>query len=278
MVKVGFIDYYLDEWHANNYPEFFKNETDGEFKVCYAYAKIDNPDGITNKEWAKMHGIELLDTIEEVVEKSDCLVILSPDNSEMHEELSDIPLKSGKFTYIDKTFAPDKASAVRMFEKAEKYGTKCYSSSSLRYATEWKDIDKKAISKIYSSGAGDVEGYAVHQLEPIMMLMECDPKRVMFLGNANNPSYIVEFEDGRFAQCTHVDDPDGAFELTIADKENKAKNYKAQSDFFAYFIKAMVEFFKTGNVEVDHKQTINVMATIEAAKKASMTPFEWVLV
>ena len=278
MVKIGFIDYYLDEWHANNYPEFFRNETDGEFKVCYAYGKIDNPDGITNKEWAKMYGVELLDSIEEVVEKSDCLVVLSPDNSEMHEELSDIALKSGKFTYIDKTFAPDKASAVRMFEKAEKYGTKCYSTSSLRYATEWKDIDKEKISKIYSSGAGDVEGYAVHQLEPVMMLMECEPKRVMFLGNVNNPSYIIEFEDGRYVQCVHVDDPDGAFELTIADKDNNAKNYKAQSDFFSYFIKAMVEFFKTGEEAVCHKETINIMATIEAAKKASLTPFEWILV
>ena len=278
MVKVGFIDYYLDEWHANNYPEFFRNETNGEFKVCYAYGKIDNPYGITNKEWAKMHGIELLETIEEVVQKSDCLVVLSPDNPEMHEELSDIPLKSGKLTYIDKTFAPDKASAVRMFEKAEKHGTKCYSSSALRYATEWKSIDKEKISKIYSAGSGDVKDYAVHQLEPVMMLMECDPKRVMFLGNAENPSYIVEFEDKRFVQCAHIDDSDGAFELTVADKDNNAKNYKAQSDFFSYFIKAMVEFFRTGKEAVPHKQTINVMATIEAATKASKTPFEWVLI
>ncbi len=278
MVKIGFIDYYLDEWHANNYPEFFKNEAGDEFKVCYAYGKIDNPNGMTNKEWAEKYGIELLDTIEEVVEKSDCLVVLSPDNSEMHEELSDIPLKSGKYTYIDKTFAPDKASAIRMFEKAEKYGTKCYSSSSLRYATEWQGIDKEKINKIYSSGAGDIEGYAIHQLEPVMMLMECNPKKVMYLGDIKNPSYIVEFEDGRYVQCAHFDDPDGTFELTIVDIDNNAKNYKAQSDFFAYFIKAMVEFFRTGIEAVPHKQTINIMATIEAAKKASETPFEWILV
>ena len=24
MIKVGFIDYYLDEWHANNYPAWIK--------------------------------------------------------------------------------------------------------------------------------------------------------------------------------------------------------------------------------------------------------------
>ena len=43
------------------------------------------------------------------MEKSDCLLVLSPDNCEMHEELCQIPLRSGKRTYVDKTFAPDLA-------------------------------------------------------------------------------------------------------------------------------------------------------------------------
>ena len=30
MKKIGFIDYYLDEWHANNYPGFFKEAADGQ--------------------------------------------------------------------------------------------------------------------------------------------------------------------------------------------------------------------------------------------------------
>ena len=25
--KIGFIDYYLDEWHANNYPQFLREAT-----------------------------------------------------------------------------------------------------------------------------------------------------------------------------------------------------------------------------------------------------------
>ena len=29
MKKVGFIDYYLNEWHADNYPEFLDKETNG---------------------------------------------------------------------------------------------------------------------------------------------------------------------------------------------------------------------------------------------------------
>ena len=81
MKKIGFIDYYLDEWHANNYPEYIKRQSNGRYEVCYAYGMIDSPiGGITNKEWSEKYNIPLLDSIEEVIEKSDLLIVLSPDN------------------------------------------------------------------------------------------------------------------------------------------------------------------------------------------------------
>ena len=109
MQTIGFIDYFLDEWHANNYPEWIKQASGGELQVAYAYGKIDSPrpGGLTTDDWCAKYGITRCATIEEVVEKSDCLLVLSPDNCEMHEELCQIPLRSGKRTYVDKTFAPD---------------------------------------------------------------------------------------------------------------------------------------------------------------------------
>lgn len=54
MKKIGFIDYYLDEWHANNYPDFIKKQSCGRYEVCCAYGKIDSPiGGMTNEEWSK---------------------------------------------------------------------------------------------------------------------------------------------------------------------------------------------------------------------------------
>lgn len=31
MKKTGFIDYYLDEWHANNYPQWIRNMSGDTF-------------------------------------------------------------------------------------------------------------------------------------------------------------------------------------------------------------------------------------------------------
>ena len=125
-MKIGFIDYYLDEWHANNYPQWIREASGGEMEVSLAYGKIDSPiGGRTNAQWCADMNIPQAQSIEEVVAHCDGIIVLSPDNCEMHEELSRLPLMSGKPTYIDKTFAPDYPTAKRLFDVAEAHGTPC---------------------------------------------------------------------------------------------------------------------------------------------------------
>lgn len=281
MKKVGFIDYYLDEWHANNYPKFLKDASDGRYEVCFAYGMIDSPiGGMTNQEWAEKYGVTLLDTIEEVIEKSDVLIVLSPDNPEMHEVLTELPLQSGKLVYVDKTFAPDKASALRIFENADKHGTKCYSSSALRFSAELDEIHTEEIYKLYSTGVGTYEMYSIHQIEPIVRLMQTEAKRVMFLGDMEHPSMLIEFADGRTVQMLQVTkwtrDRACAFAIDVIDKENHAAEYAIKSDYFALFIKEMVAFFDTGVIPVPHEDTIQVIAIREAGLKAAKKPYTWI--
>lgn len=274
-MKIGFIDYYLDEWHANNYPQMIKELSDGRYEVSFAYGKIDSPlGGMTNREWAEKNGVELLGSIEEVIEKSDRLIVLSPDNPEMHEELCELPLKSGKLVYVDKTFAPDKAAAERIFANAKANNTKCYSSSALRFSSELKDIDKNIIHKIYSEGPGTYEMYSIHQIEPIVYLMESRAKQVMFTGENNHPSMIIKFEDGRYAQMYQT--YDSPFRLTVNKEDNSSDIYTIESDFFRLFLKELIKFFDTGEIPVPCEQTIDVIAIREAGLKAMKTPYEWV--
>ncbi len=278
MKKIGFIDYFLDEWHANNYPEFIRSASNGEFEVAYAWGMIDPPaelgDKITNKEWSEKYGIPLCDTMEEVIEKSDYLIVLSPNNPEMHEELCKKPLSSGKLTYVDKTFAPDAETAKRIFSVADKNGTKTYSSSALRFAKEYKDFKDFQIEHIYSKGPGVYEIYSIHQIEPIMMLMDAKPLRVMFTGTPVHPSMVIEFENGR---CAHMYQAAGEkFEITAVDKDNNGLTKTVHSDFFMSFIEDLIEFFKDGEIRAPHEQTINVIAVRTAGLEAMKKPFTWV--
>ena len=52
MKKIGFVDYYLSEWHANDYPSRIARiaeETGLDYKLSYAWAEEDiSPvDGVT---------------------------------------------------------------------------------------------------------------------------------------------------------------------------------------------------------------------------------------
>lgn len=276
MKKVGFIDYFLDEWHANNYPELIKNHSGGEFAVKYAYGKIDSPSGMTNAEWSEKYGIALCESIEEVIEKSDVLIVLSPDNPEMHEELCDLPLKSGKLVYIDKTFAPDKTAAERIFEKADEYGCKCYSSSALGFSSELPGINASEIDAIHTEGAGEFSEYIIHQIEPVVKLMNAPAKRAIYTGSVLHPSAIVEFSDGRQWHLFFRNDRGWTFRYTIINKRNGAEAIEIKSDYFGNFIDALIEFFRTGEVPVPHKNTIEVIAIRDALMKASRQPFVWV--
>ncbi len=275
MKKIGFIDYYLNEWHANNYPDFIKKEAGDRYEVAYAYGKINPPGGeMTNVQWAEKMGIQLLGSIEEVIEKSDVLIVLSPDNPEMHEELTELALKSGKLVYVDKTFAPDKETALRIFENADKHNTKCYSSSALRFSEELADIDTSKIVKIYSEGPGSFEVYSIHQIEPIISLMKVRAKRVMATGEKNHPSLTIEFEDGRLAQMYQCENTD--FKIRTVNDNNEAADYPIKSDYFARFTKALIAFFDSSEVPVPHEETVDVIAVREAASRAFEKPFVWI--
>jgi hypothetical protein len=275
MKKIGFIDYYLDEWHAEKYPGWIDQATAGRMKVTYAYGKTDSVNGAANAVWCENKGIRLLDSIEEVVEQSDYLVVLSPDNPEFHEELSDIPLRSGKPTYVDKTFAPDRETALRLFEKAHKYGTPLYSSSALRFAAEYAEADRQGIEMICSVGPGLFDNYAIHQIEPIVSLMGSAAKRVMYTGTRNCPSLIIGFEDGRQATINHFG-WECPFSITLNYESGNAKILKPESDFFGLFIKNLVEFFETRNPTVDPAETVAIITIIEYGMKAANTPYRWV--
>lgn len=273
-MKIGFIDYYLDEWHANNYPQWIREKSNGKCEVTYAYAVIDGPDGKkTTEEWCKEFGIIRCESIEEIVEKSDAIVVLSPDNCEMHEQLCQLPLRSKKPVYVDKTFAPDYATAKRIFKIAEESGTPCYSTSALRYADEYKDIDSKRVNGVSLWGPNDFETYSIHQLEPLVMLMNEPAKRVMMVKGKDWHTLTVEFESGRYGTVTQL--VKGCPFVSNIAYEDENITVKIESDFFGNFIEKLVEFFLDGAVKVPHEHTLTVMALREAGAKAMQNNGEW---
>ena len=106
--SIGFVDYYISEWHANNYPGWIKEASKvvGEdFEVKYAWAEKDVSlfDGVRTDEWCEKYGVERCATIAELCEKSDFICILAPSDPEKHLEYAREALKFGKYSYWDKS-------------------------------------------------------------------------------------------------------------------------------------------------------------------------------
>ncbi len=272
-MSIGFIDYYLDEWHANRYPRLIEEKSRGDMRVTLAYGHIDSPiGGRTTEQWCSDMNIRRAASIDEVCEECDAIIVLSPDNCEMHELLCQKPLRTGKRVYVDKTFAPDYETAKRIFGVAEEYGTPCYSTSALRFAEEYCGIGP--VDALASWGPYAFETYAIHQLEPVMMLMRAKPEKLCCLPGRKSYTMLMAFPDGRAASVTGFEAGMPFTMNLMSNGENRM--ITVRSDYFGGFITNLVRFFDTGEGAVPHEETLNIMAARGAGVKALSRPGEWI--
>lgn len=281
MKTIGFVDYYISEWHANNYPAWIKkaNEELGyEFTVKYAWAEknVSEVDGRTTDEWCKEYGIEKCDSIEELCEKSDYILILAPSDPEKHLGYSEKVLSYGKNTYIDKTFAPDYQTAEKIFDLGKKYGSKFFSTSALRYASELTEFAQKCdAATVFGSGLS-VEEYVIHQTEMLVKLMGIGAAKVRCERSEDQYNIRLEYADGRKANmifCETYGLPAGFIPHT---KQIESSYVPVNSDFFVGLIKDILKFYKTGELPFDPQETLEVMKIREAIIKAKNNDGLWI--
>lgn len=259
MKKIGFVDYRIDEWHANNYPGWIKaaNEKAGlDYTIAYAYATENAPDGRTTDEWCKDFGVTKCETIEELCEKSDCILVLAPSNPETHLAFAEAVLPYGKPTYIDKTFAPDTETALKIFALAEKYHTPLFTSSALRYATELDEL-KGCKNVITCGGGSNAPEYIIHQTEMVIKLVKDEPVR--FEAHTQGAQCVFRAEFAKGTAATMVYARSLPFAVCGEAQDGKERHSVVQSDTFGGLIADILRFYESGEPSFDRSETINVM-------------------
>ena len=277
--KVGFIDFYIDEWHANNYPKWFSESSmSDKFEVAFAWEEAPKEGLRPLEKWCGEMKIVPAKNLEQLIEDCDALCVLAPSNPEVHERLADLPLKSGKPVYLDKPFAPDKAAALRLFEKAEKNKTPLMSSSALR----WGSGLQKAFNETFKESKPTFVGtrgsgrsfweYSIHQVEMITTLMGTGAKRVMQCGNSTTFHMIIEYNDERRACMTLM--AGQGFQVS-ASNGSESVVISEMSDFFPNLIESMLKFFETGISPIDKRETIEIASIVATGIKALEKPYTW---
>ena len=268
MKTIGFVDFFLSEWHANNYPNWIK-EISEEFCVKYAWAEeyVSPYDGVNTDQWCEKYGVEKCETIAELCEKSDHIIVLSPDNPEKHLEYAKEVLKYGKNTYIDKTFAPNAEDAQKIFKLAEEYGTKFFSTSALRYADELEKVEGTK-NLITTGGGGSLETYAIHQIEMAVATIKAEPMAVKAELQGAQKIWTVAFSDG--SRWTGIYSPYLPFSLCGDNGYTTVT-----SSFFIKMIANILNFFKTGNASFDTMETMKAMKIRDGILNACNMPGDW---
>ena len=276
MKTIGFIDYFLDEWHANEYPAMIQayNEQYGaDYQVKYAWAEKDANSGVTTDAWCEKYGVERCATIEELCEKCDYVIVLSPSNPEKHYEYAGKVFKCSKSPYIDKTFAPDYATAKSIYDMAESCDVKFFTSSALRYADELNSYTgtAKAVSTV--GGGSNFDEYIIHQIEMVVKCLGVGAEKVRYTKYADQEWVEVAYADDRYAKMMFA--PCMPFAATVANEEARSVYLPINSAFFDNLIADIIHFFETGEVSFCGCQTLEVMKIRESAIKAKNQAGEW---
>ncbi len=285
MKTIGFIDYSIDEWHSRMYPDWIRAASQGAWDVALAWEATVKPEAKPIDVWCAEQRVRKADSLKQVVRECDAIIVLSPNNMEFHEELADLPLRSGKPVYVDKTFAPTVAGARRMFAKAKKYGTPMCSSSALRFSPDLRTLAQETIGsepvrQVVARGCNDFrKQYAVHTVEMLVSLLGTGARRVMQGGTPATPVVLVDYADGRRG-VVELNAP--AFQLFVEyGGEGKSAVVEIKQDFWnsaGGFIPSLLQFFETKISPVPEEQTLEIMALLEASTKATDKPHAWVSV
>lgn len=277
MRKIGFVDYYLNEWHADHYPQWIKeiNEENGtDLEFAYAWAEIDHPNGgMTTDEWCKAFGAARCATIEELCKKCDAIVILAPDNCEKHLEYAKIVLPYGKPTCIDKTFAASYDEAKEIFAIAAQYNTPFFSTSSLRYATELAAF--RGAKDLIVTGTGvSASEYLVHICEMLISVLKQEIVATKIEQQGTQLICRAKLDNGGYA--TLIQAYGMPYTVTATNDEGEPLFAEVQSDFFRGLMKDMMRFFTERTVSFDTAQTLKLMRLREGLIRGLDCEGEWV--
>lgn len=279
MKTIGFVDFYISEWHANKYPVWIQEASKKlgeEFVVKYAWAEQDvSPvDGKTTDEWCAEFGVQKCETLQELCEKADYIIVLVPSNPEKHLEYAKEVLKYKKNTYIDKTFAPDYATAKEIFSIAEQYGTKFFSTSALRFAEEIAGVENLR-ALIVSGGGSNLEEYIIHQIEMTVKTMGVGAELVKVEKQGKQCVCRIAYGDMRYATLNYS--PTSPFTVAMEKQDGACIYTPVTSAFFPNLIEAILQFFKDGKAPFSKEETLEVMKIRESLiKSKSYDDGEWI--
>ena len=264
--RIAFVDHHLDNFHANTYVKAIRETLkDRGYTVSGCFAPND-PDA---KSWSTKHNVALFTDAEELNKATDFYCILAPSAPETHLDLSRRILPFGKTTYIDKTFAPDLATAHLIFELADQHRTKIQTSSALRYTDvqqKLNEVGKDKLRHMIAWGSGSsFKEYAIHPVEMVVSCMGPDCTSLMRRGAGEYSQLLLNFSNERTAVANVYTAGHTPFAAAITTTQSTQYIPVNNATLFTNMAAAILDFFDRNEPQVDRSQTLTIRKILDAA-------------
>jgi predicted dehydrogenase len=221
-----------------------------------------------------------------LLDSVDGVLVLSV-NGHRHLELALDALNRGLPTYVDKPLTCDLAEAKQMLAAARTSNARCYSASSLRFASEVTGLPRDAIGEIRAidaTGPGELnpsmEGlffYGVHTIEMVDALFgRPGVARVRATSTKDRDLVDLEYADGRHAHLRL--ERDGSYDFAAAVHGQKALHqFKVNfAGVYDRLVEGMCRFFDGGDAPATLRDIVENVAVMEAGNRSIRAGGGWV--
>ena len=278
--RVGMIG--LDTGHSPAFTKSLNDPMAGDrfrgYKVVAAYPKgteniLDWKARIPEfTEEVKNQGVEIVNSIEEMLGKVDVVLLTCIDGNKHLEQVLPV-FKAGKRVFIDKPFAGSLSDAIAIAEAAKQYDVPMFSSSSLRYVDGGKEISGGNVGKVIGADSfspapiephhPDLFWYGVHGVEILFTVMGTGCKTVQRTYTEGADVVVGVWEDGRIGSFRGIRNGKRGYGGTVFGEEG----ISAVDEYQGYnpLLEKIAEFFETGIVPVPAEETLEIFAFMQAA-------------
>ncbi|MEM1329754.1 MAG: Gfo/Idh/MocA family oxidoreductase [Planctomycetota bacterium] len=247
-----------------------------------------NPDDVQKwKNDAAELGVEPVGTMDDLLAAVDGVLVLAV-NGNKHLGLSESSLATGKPTYVDKPLTCSTEEAKTLLARARSGNARCYSASSLRFATELERIPRDELGPIVAIdafGPGELNPsmpglfhYGCHTIEMVDAIWGPGVNRVSALETTDRHLLDMEYGDGRFARLRLDRRAGYEFGATVHGEKGVHQFRVDFGPVYTRLVEGMVRFFEGGTAPAELRDIVENVAVMEAGNASAASQGDWMSV
>ncbi|KAA0965483.1 gfo/Idh/MocA family oxidoreductase [Sporosarcina sp. ANT_H38] len=225
--------------------------------------------------------VKIVNSIEEVANESDAILVESVDGAVHHEQLRKL-VAFKKPIFIDKPFSLSSKVAVEMIRLAADNQTPIMSTSALRYAESLTNVlkisDRGRVIGADCFGPMELQDkqqgffwYGIHMIEMLFTILGEGSKSVTAITNNEHDVITGVWEDGRIGTVRGNRKGNSQFGAMIHFEQGSeyVDINLNQRPYYASLLEQIMDFFRDGISRVPLSETKEVIRFVEASNESS---------